>query len=129
MKKKILIIDDSNDIANAMAEIVGMQGYDASVARSGADAMATLKNARQDLIILDLRLPDMDGLEVARHIRSNNETARLPILVVSSYAHGREPEIIAAGCSEVMDKSKFVATYPDVLKFYLGDTPQFPTPH
>lgn len=121
MGRKVLIIDDSNDIADAMQEIVQMQGYEAEVALTAYDAIDLIEASPPDLIILDLKLPDMDGVELAKRIKSRPASARVPIVCVSSYLAGREVEARAAGCIELYSKTTFIESYPAMLKRFLGE--------
>lgn len=65
----VLIVDDQKDSADALAELLGMEGHDTSVAYGGAQALDRVQQMRPDLILLDLGMPGMDGFEVARRLR------------------------------------------------------------
>lgn len=121
MGKKVLIIDDLKDIAEAMQEIVRMQGYEADVVLNAYDAIDMIEASPPDLIILDLKLPDMDGVELAKRIKSRPASAQVPIVCVSSYLAGRELEARSAGCNELYSKTTFIESYPAMLKRYLGE--------
>ena len=121
MSKKVLIIDDSKDIAEAMQEIIRMQGYEAEVVLKAYDAIDMIEASPPDLVILDLKLPDMDGVDLAKRIRARPASAQVPIVCVSSYLAGREHEALAAGCNELFSKTTFLESYPAMLKQYLGE--------
>lgn len=88
---EILFVDDEVSIQRAMAPLLRSRGYSVTVAATGRDAIAAAERQPPDLIILDLGLPDMDGIEVCRRIRQRVE---IPILILS--ARGREAEKVAA---------------------------------
>jgi|SRR5687768_6283765 len=120
MSKKVLIIEDTVDIADALKILVEMQGYEAVVANDGLEGCDRARDERPDLILMDLALPGMDGLEATRMIRSRPEGAQTPILCVSSYAGGHEEELLVAGCNEVLSKSSFIAAFVHTLNKYLA---------
>ena len=91
MPVRILIVDDEPAILATMAPMLRSRGYDVSTAMSGTAALESVERANPDLIILDLGLPDLSGVEVCRLVRDGRST---PIIVVS--ARGAESEKVAA---------------------------------
>ena len=89
---RILIVEDDNDIAALMAHYLEKAGYGAEVVSDGGQALATARETPPDLVILDLMLPGLNGLEVCRALRLDTRTAALPILMVT--ARGEESERI-----------------------------------
>jgi two-component system, OmpR family, KDP operon response regulator KdpE len=87
----ILLVDDELSIQRAMAPLLRSRGYAVTVAGTGNQAIDLFSRDRPDLVILDLGLPDMNGLEVCRQIRERGET---PILILS--ARGAEKDKVAA---------------------------------
>lgn len=81
---QILIIDDSPTVCAQLGQWLGDMGYQTISAPTGSKALEVLSVTLPDLIILDLGLPDIEGLEVCRRIRSNEGTARIPIIVLTS---------------------------------------------
>jgi two-component system KDP operon response regulator KdpE len=88
---QILLVDDEVPIQRAMAPLLRSRGYGVSTAGSGREALEVFERERPDLIILDLGLPDMDGIEVCRQMRQRSET---PILILS--ARGAEKDKVTA---------------------------------
>lgn len=84
MARKILIVDDDPNALRLVSYTLQVEGYEVATAANGADALSRLANDRVDLIILDVMMPDMSGLEVCQRIRANPATARLPILMLSA---------------------------------------------
>ena len=119
MAKKVLIIEDSADIGESLQRLIEMKGYDAVVAHTGVEGTEKALEEKPDLILLDLSLPDMDGLEVTRQIRLSFDQFEVPIVCVSSYAEGRKDEIVAAGCNDVMSKTSFINSFEATLRKYL----------
>ena len=98
----ILLVDDELSIQRAMAPLLRSRGYSVTVAGTGAEAIDLFSRDRPDLVILDLGLPDMNGLDVCRQVRERGDT---PILILS--ARGAEKDKVAAldlGADDYMTK-------------------------
>jgi two-component system KDP operon response regulator KdpE len=91
MGMRVLIVDDEPSILAAMVPLLRSRGYDVSTAMSGRGALDALERDQPDLVVLDLGLPDADGIEICRLIRDGNST---PIIVLS--ARGKESDKVAA---------------------------------
>ena len=93
----ILIVDDIGDNRQMYAEYLEYGGYRVEQAGSGAEAVVFAEEVTPALIVMDLSMPDMDGWEAIRRIRSNARTASIPILVVSGYSLDATQRGIAVG--------------------------------
>jgi DNA-binding response OmpR family regulator len=82
----ILIVEDDRDIAELIRHYVGKAGHTADVLASGADVLPRVRARRPDLLVLDLMLPGLNGLQVCQSIRGDEATADLPIIVVTARA-------------------------------------------
>ena len=87
---RVLLVEDDLGIAQPLARALEREGHDVQVAAEGKAALAQVRAGNQDLVVLDLGLPDLDGLEVCRTLRS--EDARLPILILT--ARGSEMDVV-----------------------------------
>ena len=81
-KKHILIVDDVTTNLKLAADVL-KDNYQLSMAKSGAQALEFLKKARPDLILLDVRMPGMDGYETLEHIKANTETSNIPVVFLT----------------------------------------------
>lgn len=90
IRDKILIIEDEQSIARFISAILGANGYETLQARTGAEALSIISSNCPDLVILDLGLPDMDGMEILRDLRS---WSSLPVVVVSARSHEKDKVI------------------------------------
>ena len=90
--KRILIVEDEADIAQLVKHYLEKEGFRTNVAKSGIEALTLIKSERPDLLILDLMLPEMDGIEVCKKIRNAPDTALLPIIMLT--AKTEESDII-----------------------------------
>lgn len=91
-RARVLIVEDETDIANLMHFHLTREGYQPQIAQSGRTALEAIDQQRPDLVILDIMLPDLDGLEVCRKIKRDPATQQIPILMVS--ARGEESDIV-----------------------------------
>lgn len=83
MPQQILIVEDEPNTAEMLASYFQIQGYDVKVCGWGKEALEFVRHTLPDLVILDIRLPDIDGYEVCRQLRSHRRTAKVPILFLT----------------------------------------------
>jgi CheY-like chemotaxis protein len=86
MRRPVLIVDDDRDIRETLAEILADEGYEVHTARNGAEGLELVASARPGLVLLDLFMPVMDGLEFRRHQRDDPSIADVPVVVISAAA-------------------------------------------
>jgi DNA-binding response OmpR family regulator len=91
-RKKVLVVDDEKDIVELVAYNLGRNGFDTLLAYNGAEALEIAAKESPDLIILDLMLPGIDGMEVARRLKAEARTAAIPILMLT--AKGEETDVV-----------------------------------
>jgi two-component system alkaline phosphatase synthesis response regulator PhoP len=91
-KQKILIVDDEEDILELLKFNLSREGYQVPCAASGEQALGLVRSERPDLIVLDLMLPGIDGLEVTRRLKNDPDTKNLPIVMLT--AKGEEADIV-----------------------------------
>ncbi|MCA1900177.1 MAG: response regulator [Chloroflexi bacterium] len=83
IKSKILIVEDDLDVAEMLNAYFRVQGYDVFTVNWGEDGVRSCQTIHPDLVILDIRLPDIDGYEVARRLRADRRTADIPIIFLT----------------------------------------------
>jgi DNA-binding response OmpR family regulator len=84
--KKILIVEDEKDILQLVKLYLEKEGFRTVTAMTGAEGLAQVKGEKPDLVVLDLMLPELDGLEVCKRLRSHPDTAMLPIIMLTAKA-------------------------------------------
>lgn len=105
MSGRVLLIEDEPNIAEAIRFILSRDGWDVSVEEDGAKALPRVADLRPDLVILDLMLPGMSGLEILSALRSNPATEALRVLMLTAKGQGRDREAAErAGVSAFMAK-------------------------
>jgi DNA-binding response OmpR family regulator len=90
--KKILVVDDEKDIVETVAYNLRRHGYDVAMAYDGADALEVAFREAPDLILLDLMLPGLDGMEVARRLKADTRTSNTPLVMLT--AKGEETDVV-----------------------------------
>jgi DNA-binding response OmpR family regulator len=104
--KKILIIEDDQIVANVYRHKLTVEGYQTEVALDGETGLKTLRTLLPDLIVLDLMLPRMSGVDVIREIRSESEFSKLPIIVFSNtYLTNMVQQAWKAGANKCLSKT------------------------
>jgi len=91
-KERILVVDDEEDILELVNYNLTREGYEVLCAKSGEEAINMARKELPDLMVLDLMLPGMDGLEVTKALKSVNQTKTIPIVMLT--AKGEEPDIV-----------------------------------
>ncbi|MCX5708281.1 MAG: response regulator [Candidatus Omnitrophica bacterium] len=124
MAKKILVIDDEAMITKSLQKLLKKQSYEATIVSSGQEALEKVKSADFDLIVLDIRMPEMDGIETIRKIRefrSQSGKSQIPEVVITGYAdedkYKSAVELkVSAYLYKPFDTSEFLAIISKTLK-------------
>jgi two-component system phosphate regulon response regulator PhoB len=91
-KERILVVDDEEDILELVRYNLALEGYDVICASSGEDALKFARTKPADLIVLDLMLPGIDGLDVTKILKANKDTRHIPVVMLT--AKGEETDIV-----------------------------------
>ena len=83
-EKTVLIIEDEEDAAELFAEMMRVSGFRVLKTSSGAPALAMMTNEKPDIVILDIMMPEISGLDILRQMRRNQNLANVPVVVVSA---------------------------------------------
>jgi two-component system cell cycle response regulator DivK len=104
--------------------MVESQGYDVLQAGDGRAALDLARRQHPDLIIMDLQLPDMSGLDVTRSLKADSDTSGIAIIATTAYAlHGDEEKIRASGCDGYMAKPISVSDLLDLIEALITRSP------
>jgi len=90
MKKKILVVDDEGDILHFLELVLREKGYEVATASSGHEALTRAQMAKPDLILLDIMMPQMDGWEVLKLLRVDDETSDIPVAMLSARTEAKD---------------------------------------
>jgi DNA-binding response OmpR family regulator len=97
MSGRVLLIEDEPNIAEAIRFILSRDGWDVTVEENGAQALPRVADVKPDLVILDLMLPGMSGLEILSSLRANPATEALRVLMLTAKGQGRDREAAERG--------------------------------
>ena len=105
MSKTILVIEDNEDNMALITQLLESAGYTVAIAVTGIEGYEKTLELRPDIVLLDIQLPDIEGTEVLRKIRSNKKIEDIAIVAVTSYAMaGDRKKLLAAGCNGYIEK-------------------------
>lgn len=105
MNKRVLVVEDNQMSARLLEYVLNRDGYTVSIMASATEALDSAKDDPPDIIIMDIQLPDMDGLAATRQLKKNRITAKIPVVAITAYAMtGNKDRIRAAGCAGYVSK-------------------------
>jgi CheY-like chemotaxis protein len=102
-RRPVLVVDDDRDIRETLEELLRDEGYEVVTARNGAEALAAVRRERPALVVLDLFMPVMDGVEFRRRQLADPEIADVPVIVISAAAALAE-RTAGMGAQAVLEK-------------------------
>jgi len=121
-EKKILLVEDNPVNRRLAVFLLRSQGYEVREATTAKEAFEVLQKERPDLIVMDIQLPGMDGLEVTRKLKEQPATADIPVIAVTSYAmKGDREKALAAGCVGYVTKPIDKKIFIDEVAAHLGN--------
>ena len=118
--ERILIVDDNPDNLELTEILLKREGYPVRTAEDAEQTLALLEKYRPDLILMDIQLPGMDGLELTRRLREMPGLGDTPIIALTAYAMpGDETNARNAGCNGYISKPIDTRTFPTLIRRYL----------
>lgn len=121
MSERILIVDDNLTNLKLVAYLVKSKGYEVATAIDAESALQAVRAARPRLILMDLQLPDVDGLELTRRLKSDPDTRDIIVIAVTAYAmKGDQDRAFAAGCDDYVTKPIDTRRLPETIARHLG---------
>jgi two-component system cell cycle response regulator DivK len=120
VKGRILLVEDDALSLKLMRDVLVANGYETDEATTGDAALEKVSRFHPDLIVMDIGLPGMDGVEATRQLKSGRSTSQLPVVAVTAYAMpGDEERMRGAGCDAYLTKplqfSEFLRVVGDLL--------------
>ena len=124
MTKKVLVVDDNEDNRQILIDLLSTAGYEIVEATNGTDAVALATSERPNLVLMDIQLPGIDGLEATRRIKATPQLANVPVIAVTSYAlAGDDRKATEAGCDDYVTKPFSPRALLAKVRERLGDPP------
>ena len=123
---RILIVEDNELNMKLLNDILEAHGYDILKSSQGVEAIELARQERPDVILLDIQLPDISGLEVSRRLKADPETSGIPIIAVTAFAMaGDEKRALDAGCDGYVTKPIMLREFLEMLRQF-GPAPRVP---
>ena len=120
--KTILIVEDNELNMKLFHDLIQAQGYNILQTKDGMDALKLARQHKPDLILMDIQLPEVSGLEVTKWIKEDDELRAIPVIAVTAFAmKGDEERIRQGGCEAYVSKPISVPKFLETIKTYLGD--------
>lgn len=128
--KKVLVVEDNEKNLYLITFILERMGHRVVAAPTGEAGVDLAQAERPDLILMDIQLPGIDGLETTRRIRATDSGAQVPIIALTSYALvGDREQVMGAGCTGYIEKPINPETIMAQIEGYLaGSAPRAPPP-
>jgi two-component system, cell cycle response regulator DivK len=122
MDKTVLIVEDNELNMKLFHDLLDAQGYRTLQTRSGVDALSLARNHRPNLILMDIQLPEVSGLEVTKWLKDDEELRNIPVIAVTAFAmKGDEERIRQGGCEAYISKPISIGAFLETVRRYLGE--------
>ena len=120
LPKTVLIVEDNELNMKLFHDLLEAHGYGVVEARTGPEALEQAAKHHPDLILMDIQLPEVSGLEVTQKIKNDSELADIPVIAVTAFAmKGDEERIRQGGCEDYIAKPISVVSFLEKVKRYL----------
>ena len=122
MTKTVMLVEDNELNMKLFRDLLVAHGYDTVQTRSGLEAMDLARAHKPDLILMDIQLPEISGLDVTRQLKADPELFKIPIVAVTAFAmKGDEERIRQGGCEAYISKPISVNRFMEVIRSFLDD--------
>ena len=122
MPKTVLVVEDNELNMKLFHDLLEASGYGTIQTRSGLEAIDLAREHRPDLILMDIQLPEVSGLEVTKWIKEDDDLRSIPIIAVTAFAmKGDEERIRQGGCEAYLSKPISVGKFIETVQAYLGE--------
>jgi len=120
LSNTILVAEDFDDLRKIMCEMLELHGFKVLAASNGKEAVEKAISDRPDLVIMDIAMPVMNGIDATRAIREHPELSGMPIIAITAFGDDHQAAAIAAGCVDVMQKPIRIANLLPLLDKWLN---------
>jgi two-component system, cell cycle response regulator DivK len=122
MAKTVMIVEDNELNMKLFHDLLDAHGYRTLQTRNGIDALRLAREHRPNLILMDIQLPEVSGLEVTRWLKDDEQLRDIPVIAVTAFAmKGDEERIRQGGCEAYISKPISIATFLETVRRYLGE--------
>ena len=120
MSKMILVVDDERDSRDLLKTYFENSGFDVCLAEDGYEALEKAIDKRPDLVVMDMAMPLVDGVNSTRAMREHDHLQKTPIIALTGFGSFYTPRAFDAGCTEVLSKPVDFQHLGSILRKYLG---------
>ena len=121
-KERILIVDDNELNLKLLRWLLEKNGYEVHTAGDAKTARVTVRAVRPRLVLMDIQLPEVSGLEVTKWLKDDPELKSIPVVAVTAFAmKGDEERIREGGCEAYLSKPISIAKFLETVRTYLGN--------
>src|SRR5664279_1514751 len=122
MQKSILIVEDNELNMKLFNDLLEAHGYKTIKTRSGVEAVALARQHRPDLILMDIQLPGISGLEVTQKMKNDSDLRHIPVIAITAFAmKGDEEKILQGGCEAYLSKPISIVKFLETVRNYLKE--------
>ena len=119
--KTVLIVEDNDLNMKLFRDLLDANGYRTLQTRDGLEALELARSHKPDLILMDIQLPEVSGLEVTKWLKEDEQLRSIPVIAVTAFAmKGDEEKIREGGCEAYLSKPISVANFLETVRRYLG---------
>lgn len=121
MAKTVLIVEDNDLNMKLFNDLLEAHGYLTLKTTSGVEAVKLARSEKPDLILMDIQLPEVSGLEVTRWLKADEELKKIPVVAITAFAmKGDEERIREGGCEAYLSKPISVVKFVETVRNFLG---------
>lgn len=121
MAKTVLIVEDNELNMKLFRDLLEAHGYNTLQTRNGIEAISIARNHHPDLILMDIQLPEVSGLDVTKWLKEDERLRDIPVIAVTAFAmKGDEERIKEGGCEAYISKPISVASFLDAVRQFIG---------
>ena len=121
MPKTVLIVEDNELNMKLFSDLLEANGYSTVQTRSGVEAVGLVRRHMPDLILMDIQLPEVSGLQVTQWLKDDDDLKHIPIVAITAFAmKGDEEKIRQGGCEAYLSKPISVAKFLETVRNYVG---------
>lgn len=122
MTKKILIVEDNTLNLKLFRDLLSAHGYETVETKDGREALELARKVDPDLILMDIQLPEISGLDVTKQLKQDEDVCDIPIIAVTAFAmKDDEEKILKAGCEAYISKPISILPFLETVQKFLAD--------
>ncbi|RCL00982.1 MAG: Response regulator receiver [Candidatus Tokpelaia sp. JSC188] len=120
MAKKVMIVEDNELNVKLFRDLVEVNGYETILMRGGLNVLEHARKHKPDLILMDIQLPEISGLDVTKQLKADKELCLIPVIAITAFAmKGEEERIRRGGCEDYISKPISVPYFISVIRRFL----------